>query len=454
MINFLEMIIYFLILIGIIVIFHEGGHLIVFKLMNVKILEFSLGFGPKIFQKSIGKDKMLLTIRLFPLGGFVKPLEKNNMPLKKFKQLSLENQNRAFENLNHWKKMAIVIAGPVFNFILALIVFIIMFAMVGESGFQPKISYIYPNSPFYYSGIQKGDIIEKINDKKVIFENEAYLLLINHLLNHENVKISTQNHKNYIVNFNKVSLNHEINKNMGFEFEGVEGIISVENVRKDSVAFRSGILQKDKIVEINGHKIKDLNLLIHLIQNDNNKKPIIFTIERNEQKKEIQVIPKVKYSNGNKIGYVGVDFFIAHPINQKNNKIYSWKEAINIAFYKVVIYTKITMISLKELILGKMNINNLSGPISMVKYSEQSANNGLFAYLNMLAVISISVGIFNLLPIPLLDGGHLLQYIIETIRQRDFSLIEIKISQTIGIFSIMLIFSISIINDLFKMVHF
>jgi regulator of sigma E protease len=454
MINFLEMIIYFLILIGIIVIFHEGGHLIVSKLTNVKILEFSLGFGPKIFQTIIGKDKMILTIRLFPLGGFVKPLEKNNMTTKQFQQLSLEDQNRVFENLNRWKKMAIVVAGPLFNFILALIVFIIMFAMVGESGFQPKISYIYPNSPFYYSGIQKGDIIEKINDKKVIFENEAYLLLIHHLLNDEDVKISTQNHKIYIINFHQVSLNHEISKNMGFEFEGVEGRISVKNVKKDSVAFRSGILPKDKVVAINGHKIKDLNLLIRLIQNDNNKKPIIFTIQRNQRMQEIQVIPQVKYSNGNKIGYIGVDLLIHHPINQKIKKIYSWKEAINIAFYKVVDYTKITIISLKELIIGKMDINNLSGPISMIKYSEQSAHNGLFAYLNMLAVISISVGIFNLLPIPLLDGGHLLQYIIESIRQRDFSLIEIKISQTIGIFSIMLIFSISIVNDLLKMVHF
>lgn len=454
MVNFLIMIFDFIILIGIIVFFHEGGHFLFFRLMDVKILEFSLGFGPKIYQKKIGKDQTLLTIRILPLGGYVKPLEKNNITDKQFQQLSLNDQKRIFENLQRWKKMAIVFAGPLFNFILSFLVFIIMFFIVGESGFAPKISYVYPNSPFYQSGIQKGDTIESINHQKVFFENEAYLLLIKNLLNHQSVMIETQNHHTYHINLQKVNLNHQVDKNMGFEFEGPEGKIVVEKIHKNSVAFQNKILPKDVIVAFNHQKINDLNLLIHFLRNDNHQKSITLTIDRNQQTKDISLIPAIKYEDGKKIGYIGLDLKVVKPINQKIEKKYSFVQSIAIAREKLVDYTKITLISLKDLLVGKISMNNLSGPVSMIKYSAQSAHSGLFTYLNMLAVISISIGIFNLLPIPLLDGGHLLQYIIESIRQRDFSLLEMRISQTIGLLSIMLIFSISMINDLLKWIHF
>lgn len=443
----------FLLLIGIVVTIHEGGHFVIGRMCGIKMLEFSIGFGPKVFSKRFGKDNTLFTLRAFPLGGFVKPFDKSTVSEEDWENSTEEDKKRTFTIAARWKKTLMVLGGPVSNFILAFFIYLIAMTMVGTKGFEPIIAGISPTSVFANSELKVGDKITEINHNKVKLIGDAYPALVNGMIQGKEILVTTENNKNILINFNNVSLKN-IEKNpveaLGLYFKGNVGDVSVTNVIKDSPAYLAGLKEKDVIVSVNNMKFHNLGRTIEFI-NQNPGKELSFEITRDGKTENLFITPEQVKVDDKDIGRIGVVFEL---INSPDIEVihYGFKEAMWNSTVKVWDSTYTTLISIKKLIFGELSVKSISGPVAIADFSGKSAQLGLFQYMMMIAAISIAVGVFNLLPIPALDGGHLAQYGIEWVLGHDMSPKVLHYGQITGFGIIMGIFSLSIFNDIIKYV--
>jgi regulator of sigma E protease len=443
----------FLFLVGVIITIHEGGHFFTGRLVGMKMLEFSIGFGPKIYENEFCKkgDNFKFTLRLLPLGGFVKPLDKTTVTPEEWDKLSEVEKSRAYPNCARWKRFLMVAGGPLSNFILAFIIYVLSMFIVGIQGVDTTIGEIVPNTVASQLDFKVGDKILEINGDKIEFLAEAFPVLVNSVLNMEKVKIKTDR-ADLLLDYTNVDLNNfksgDIGKIMGFYFKGTDGKVSIDKVKPNSPAEKAGLLDKDLILMVNKEKINDLNTLIRRI-GDNPEKEVVMTILRGEKELDIKIIPEVTRENGDKVGKIGVELSIPEA---KNNKVikYGFFKTVSVSFEKTysTIYT--TFVSIKNLIVGKLSTKAISGPMSIADLSGKTFERGMYSYLMMMASISVAIGAFNLLPVPALDGGHLLQFTVEFIIRRDLPEIVLKGLQYVGVFVLSSLFAFSIINDVLK----
>lgn len=443
----------FLILVGIVVTIHEGGHFITAVLCRIKVLEFSIGFGPKIFSKNLNikGDQVLFTLRALPLGGFVKPLDQSALTAEEWEKMPEEEKSRSFANAKKWKKALMVFGGPFSNFVLAFILFLIAFSFVGTKGLPATVGEIVPNSPFVSSGLKIGDVIEKIDNKKITFSNDAHAYIANAAINGDKINILTSDQRNHIVDLSTVNLKElddDISALTGLYFQGKIGTVVVDEIIPNSGAQKADLKAGDKIIALEGQEIKDLNKFMRRIKYFE-KENITLTIERDGQLIEKTVIPeKTVQKNGKTTNIIGIMWEV--PSSNLTTVHLGFTESAVQSFERVASSTWTTLVSIKKLVTAELSSKALSGPLSIADYSGKSAKHGLYTYLIMMAAISIAVGVFNLLPIPMLDGGHLLQYFIESIRNKDFTMSQQENFQYIGIATMTGIFVFAIINDINK----
>ena len=443
---------YFLILIGIIVTVHEGGHFITAILCNIKVLEFSIGFGPKIFSKNIKikKDNILFTLRLFPLGGFVKPLDKQSLNDSDWNALTEEEKLRTFKSAPRWKRSLMIFAGPLSNFVLAFLIYLFASTVIGNQGFSATVSEISKDSIFYNSGINSGDTISSIDGKTIYFSNEAQTNILNAAFMGNKINVQTTKGNNHLIdfsNFKMYDIDENIYNKIGIFFEGKKGTITIDDIIKDSAAQKAGLLKGDIILSLDGEKTNDLSKFLRDIQKSN-KEQLELSIQRKGDIKIINVTPNIVVNSGVSSKFMGVSLAVPdasyHKVNL--NLIDGIKQSLN----KTYDSTLTTVISIKKLIFGELSTKAISGPIAIADYSGKSAKNSFYTYLLMIASVSIAVGVFNLLPIPVLDGGHLMQYFIESLIRKDFSQKQIERFQYFGIVAMTSIFLFAIFNDINK----
>lgn len=450
--DFLISIAAFLVLIGIIITIHEGGHFLVGRWCGIKMLEFSIGFGPKIYQKRFGKDQTLFTLRLLPLGGFVKPFDKTTATEDEWEKSSSEDKSRAFSEARRWKKGLMVAGGPASNFLLAFIMYFLAMTLVGTKGYEPVIAEVVPQSVFEIAGVRAGDKIEEINGNKVRLLADAYPMLINGMIQGQKMVITTNREKN-LIDFSNVDLKNiseDVGKTLGVYFTGNIGDVFVNKLLPDSPALKSGLKEGDQVISANGVGFKNIDRAISFI-NSNPNKELDFIVMRNGKEMIIPITPRLETDKGQQLGRIGVSFELKN-LQEVKNVQYPFGEAMWNSTVRVWDSTYTTLISIKKLIMGELSTKAISGPVAIADYSGKSAQSGLFQYMLMIAAISIAVGVFNLLPVPALDGGHLAQYGIEWIMGKDLSPKIIHYGQVIGFGIIMGIFALSISNDLIRYV--
>jgi regulator of sigma E protease len=453
MLSFLTNIFAFLLLVGVIIIIHEGGHFLIGRLLGIKILEFSIGFGPKIYEGEFGKanDKFKFTLRLLPLGGFVKPLDKNSVTQQKWDEMSKEEKDRSYTFIAKWKKFLMIAGGPVFNFILAFIIYLFCFAVLGFEEINTSISEVVPQSIAEKAGLKANIEIKAINGKEVIILPEVFNNLINKILNGETIEIQT-NQGTYTINYKKVDLKkmnpNDFGEFMGFYFSGPKGEIKLTEITPGDIAEIAGVKPNDILVGINGQKIYDINTFVRRIAKSPNKE-IELNLLRNKQEINIKIVPRNVIENGFPVGKIGIKAEIKHPTNLKKIQ-YNLDVALKFSIEKTIDNTLTTLISIKNLIIGKLSLKSLSGPISIAEVSGKTFESGWKIYLITMASISIAIGVFNLLPIPVLDGGYLIQFLIEYIIGKDIPEKILYKMQYYGLFLLMSIFVIAFINDITK----
>ncbi len=383
MINFIIIVLKVIFLLGFLILIHEGGHFIVAKLCKVKVNEFAIGFGPKIWRKQGKETKYAL--RLIPLGGFV----------------NLEGEEERVESKNSFseasipKRMAIILAGGIVNIIFGLIVYFILMSSIGNNT-SLIVERTMPEYAAEQSGIISGDEIIKINNKKINVKSDIDKIL--NKSNGEELKIIIKRNGEQ----QEITLipTRQENKSTGIYLKSGDSSTKIVTVEKGSIAEKQGLKANDRIEKINGIEVKTREDIVNAISSSKDNEKLTFTVKRGNESIEIEIIPDTIYAY-----YIGVQFKPAKN-NIPNNMHY--------ALYGTRDFIMTITDNLKMLFTGNVGLDQMMGPLGI---SEAVANtSGLEDFVYLLALISLSLGVTNLLPFPALDGGKFVLLLLEAIR--------------------------------------
>ncbi len=430
----LTSVIAFLVLIGVLVWFHEFGHFLMAKLFRVRVEVFSIGFGPAIVAKKVGDT--LYQIAAIPLGGYVKLYgEEENL-----------QDPEAFSSKKPWQKILIALGGPVFNFILAVLLFTLVFSLGIE---VPKysrdpivIGHVERNSWAEKVGLREGDRLLKINGYEVKEWGDLREVILK--LSVEGVRKTTL----YVERDGRVLvLEVELPKfETGRESLGIAPPLPpvVGAVMRGSPAEQVGLRPGDLILEVNGKKVESWYDVVEEIQRSEGRR-VRLKIKRGKEIVEKEVIPAVNPRTGRP--FLGIT-----PRIETVKEVYSLPEAFSRALERTKELTLLTFEVLKGLLTGDVSFRTLGGPIAIAQFAGQAAQSGIVPYLSTMAFISLQLGIFNLLPLPILDGGLILLFLIEWIRGRPLSDRFKEQWQKVGLAIIITLMAFVLINDILRVI--
>lgn len=453
----------FLFTLGLLVTIHEYGHFQVAKWCGVKVLKFSIGFGKPLLSKKLGRDQTEFIIAAIPLGGYVKMLDESDMA-DEAQQYSEKDLQRALNRQSVGKRMAIVLAGSGANLLLAIILYW-MLLMMGVVGMRPVIGNVAENSPAANASITPGELIQKINGEKVTTWQDARWLLLNASLKNKPIEIQAMNIKQEVhvhqVDFSSSSQHKaaqsgddiDVLQQLGVTIFQPEIPARLGEILPNSPAALAGLKPDDLILEVNGSKINTWDDFVQIIRTHPNK-PVSLLVERNAVNLTFSLTPESVIENNQTVGRVGAGF----RINQaERNKIFVTTHHTPIsAFTGAVKKTWDTAIfSLKMLgnmLTGQVSWKSMSGPVTIASYAGQSANMGIKVFIGFLALISISIGVLNLLPIPVLDGGHFMYYMFEFLTAKPVSENVLVLGQKIGFMLLGLMMLLAVYNDINRLI--
>lgn len=435
----------FLITITILVTFHEYGHFIIARLCGVRVEQFSIGFGKILWSYISKKSGTKFSISLIPLGGYVKMLDGRSST----HPLSDTDINFAFNHKSIAKRAAIILAGPVANFLLALIIYWIIF-QIGVVRYPVAIDKILPNTPAATINIPPQSELKAINDFKIESWSDVNSALIAALGNDiVNIEYQTQNKDIYQQSINIVDWHFDIEKEsaitaFGFQPAKVIFYPTISKIISDSAAELAGLKVGDEIVTYNNIQFDNWDNFSAQIRT---AKPINLGIKRDNQLLFIDLEPKQELDhNGQLIGIAGI-----YPSNNTTVKQYDIVSAFLKGSEQTISTMRIVMRSFYQLMSGALSIKSLSGPVGIAQSAGQSAHNGMISYLYFLAFISISLGIMNLLPLPILDGGHLLFLLIEKLKGSPLTDAQQNVFYRIGFLFLIILLGIALFNDFIRL---
>ena len=427
----LNSIIGFIIAIGILVTFHEFGHFIVARLCNVKVLKFSVGFGRPIYSYVSKISKTEYSLCMIPLGGYVQMLESKN-PDGDSIDIKESDYEVCFDKKSVYQRFAIVAAGPLFNLILA-IVFFTMTYLNGIGGIKPKVNLL---DDTYQIISVNGNEVQRWQDVRVE--------ILNNVINNKSINLFLRSPDNqeltYNVTYPPSILNDEgdIIQNIGLSVAYPNNLPIIGSLNEE--ANNENFQVDDKIISINGIMIESWTDLVDYIQTNPNT-DISVMVEREES--IIEYTARILDKNG--MGFLG----ISKKIDDSSFVIVSYglSDSLRKAVSSTTNYTLLTFKMIGRLVTGDANVKNLSGPLSIAQFSGKSLEMGFSYFLYLLAILSVSLGVLNLLPIPMLDGGHLVYYTYEIIFGSELPLKVQMAAQFVGVALLGLIMIIAFYNE-------
>jgi regulator of sigma E protease len=454
----------FLLTMSILVTVHEYGHFQVAKWCGVKVLRFSIGFGNPLWSKTFGKDKTELVIAAIPLGGYVKMLDEREfaaesdlaVPEVTYSELELK---RAFNRQSIAKRIAIVLAGPAANLLLAIGLYWILFNM-GIVGMKPVLGKVIDHSPAAVASFAHGETIQKINGRDVASWQEVSWILLKESLKNNSVEVEAINN-NHEIHIHQLDLSKIDQEAATKDVLAATGLTIyhpdipaiIGEVTKNGPADLVGLKTNDLVLSINQYKVSNWENFVKDVRNSPNK-PIEIEVLRNSKLLKFTIKPEKIEENGKAIGRIGVAFKMD---DAQQNKLfvtthYSTTGALIKATEKTWDISVFTLKMLGKMLTGQTSLKGVSGPVTIASYAGQSAKMGLKVFIGFLAVISISIGVLNLLPIPVLDGGHLMYYIAEIFTGKPISDFALNIGQKIGFFLLGCMMILAFYNDINRLI--
>lgn len=426
-------------MLGVLVIIHEMGHFLVAKANGVKVLKFSLGFGPKLISKKWGETEYLICA--IPLGGYVQMLGEGGGELGADAPLTPEEIERSFAHKSPLRRIAIVAAGPLMNLILPFLILPIAYMSgVNIPVFLDNpacIEYVANDSDASRAGIQIGDCITAIGTEPVESWQDGNFALISAA--GENIRVTVTRAGEPVDLFIQPE-NNGLDGLMALGIYPVEPAI-IGGVVANGPAGRAGLQAGDKIIEISGSTVRNWFDMTDLIQAGEGLANL-FVIDRNGEVLEVAITPEKTDS-----GKVMIGIIKGHEVETRSfglvDSIYKGKD-------QAIDLIDLTFVFLKKLFSGDVSSKNIGGMISVVEFAGEAAQTGIAALLTMLAFISIQLGILNLLPIPILDGGHLLFSFTELIIRRPVPMRIREPAQQIGLMLLMALMAFALYNDILR----
>jgi len=408
---------YFIVAIGLLVAVHEFGHFWVARKTGVKVLRFSIGFGKVIwkYQKSSASTEYALS--LIPLGGYVKMIDEREG------EVSAEDLPFAFTQKPLWARSAIVAAGPLFNLILAVLLYTCVF-MLGETGMRPIVGKVLPDTLAFQAGFVEGEEIRSINNVPTLTWRNTMETLMASAVDAESgldIQVATEEGE---LRTHRLMIPLELSQSpeklfpaLGLRAWQPKIPVVIGKISAQGAADRAGLKLGDLILSADDIKMTDWLEWVKYVQAHANQK-ISIIIERDAQQLTLNLTPESIGEKGQEVGKIGAGAQVSEQIRNALMVEYSLSplEAFTTALQKTAYYSSATLKMMGSMFFGKASVDNLSGPISIAQYAGKSAEMGLVAFLKFLAIVSISLGVLNLLPIPVLDGGHLLMFAIEAIK--------------------------------------
>ena len=439
--TFLIYILSFVILISVIVFIHELGHFSFARLFGVRVLDFSIGFGKSIKSWET-KSNTVFNLRILPFGGYVKMNGEE----------SLENSqsNDSYSSKKYYQKLLITLGGPIFNFILAIVIFF-MINIFGIYKIMPLVGDVLPNSLAYENGIQKGDLISKIDTLEISSFSDAQLALSKRLGETGNIKIHVlRNEGSLIFNLpvNKWLSSKEAS-NLLYElgiFPPLEPIIG--SVQDNSPAGKGGIKAGDKILEISN---KPINYWGDIRQEINKSKGEEISVKILRENNTYILMVKPNLSENNFNWQIGINSSFELSSKARILVSYSLIDSLKNSFVQTYDVVENSILFLGKIIFGQVSAKNLGGPVMIGQYAGESViYGGLYSFFYLIALISISLGIVNLFPLPVLDGGQALILTIEKMIGRDLPAKILDFFYRVGTVFLIFLFVFVFFNDIFR----
>jgi regulator of sigma E protease len=451
--SFITTIAAFALAIGILVTIHELGHYWAARWCDVKILRFSIGFGRAVWMKKFGPDQTEWAIGVLPLGGYVKMADERDG------SAGAADKARAFNNKTVWQRILIVLAGPLANFCLAALLYWALFVS-GAPGTKPFIAAPSPNSVAALSGFAELDLITHVAGKAVRTWGDTRLALLEEAVNRGTVEIEveesngrTRTKRLNLESIGKDDLDKDFLTKVGVASYRMKVLPVLDEVIRGGAADRAGLKTGDRIVQVQGKPVDRWETLVASVSTRPGEATEI-DIERRGVQIALTVTPEPVTQNGKTFGRIGVKPSVDRAAMEKLNTIvrYGPIEAVGKAWVKVWDMSLFSLKMMGRMITGDVSWKNLSGPITIADYAGQSAQLGWIPYVTFLALISISLGVLNLLPIPVLDGGQLMYYIAEILKGSPVSEKAMEIGQQVGLTLLLGLTAFAFYNDIHRLV--
>lgn len=446
--NVLIMIFAAILVLGPLVALHEFGHFWVARKLGVKVLTYSIGFGPALFTKK-GKDGVDYCISAIPLGGYVRLLD------ERAAEVDDAEKHLAFNNQAPWKKIAIMAAGPLMNFLIAIVLFWVLLIPASEH-LKTKIGSIQTESPAAKAGLLVGDEIVSIDNKPIETWRDVNLVLVNSMGESKQIPVTyTRNAKPMQTNIQVAEFlkdqKQDVFTQIGFAPYKPKIDAVAFKLAEDGAAKRQGMLVGDKIIAINDKPVNDWYDMTNVVRK-NPEVLLHFKVQRNNQTVALDIMPRgIKDNRGHEYGQIGImpdRTKVKVPDEYKKTVNYSIFGALGQALKETWDLSVMTIKAMYKMLIGLIGLDGLSGPITIAQVAGESVNIGWEAVLSFMALISVSLGVLNLLPIPVLDGGHIVFYTYEAVMGKEMPEKVQIIGMNVGLVLMLMLMVVAISNDI------
>ncbi len=443
----------FLVAISILIAVHEFGHFWVARRLGVKVLRYSIGFGKPLFRRTLREDETEFVIAALPLGGYVKMLDEREGPV------SPEERHRAFNRQALWRRFAIVFAGPAFNFLFAILAYWLMF-VVGVSGVKPMVGEVTPGSPAALAGLQPEEVIVAVGGRPTPVWDVVIQELVNGIVDGRKVPITVQTPEGTTTEL-QLDLGQvdgklepgELFDRVGFHPWSPPIAPVVGQVVPDSPAARAGLQKGDRILAADDRAIDDWRELVDHVRARPDQ-TIVLQVERNGQRIDVVLHTAARDIDGETIGWMGIGpAAVALPESMRVEYRYGPLAAVGRSLDKTWRDTLLTLKMFGKILTGEASVRNLSGPINIAVYAGVSASAGFARFMEFLAIVSLGLGIINLFPIPVLDGGHLMFYLVEMVTRRPVSEAVQEMATRIGLAILLALMLFVFYNDIARLLQ-
>lgn len=440
----------FVVALGVLVVVHELGHYLVARWCGVKVLRFAVGFGYPIARFVAGRDGTEWRIGIIPFGGYVKMLDASEGPV------APREAHRSFDRQSPWRRMLIVAAGPAANFGFAILIYV-MLNMLGVPDMKTVVAEPAPGTSAAMAGIHAHDEIVSVAGEPVTgWQDLRWRLIQIRLSSAETVEVGIRQQGDgdavprvlAIEGTGQMALDDDFFDRVGLRPFRPPLAPVIGQLSENSPAGAAGLQRGDRVLSANGAAVESWEALVRLVRGSPGIE-LRLTIERNGRRLELPVRPAPVGSQGPQIGRIGAGPLIPADYAAEFRVVntYSAGEALVRAVRRTVELSAFTLRSLGMMITGEISFRHLSGPVAIADYAGQSAQLGWVPYLAFIALISVSLGILNLLPVPVLDGGHLLYYLVEIFRGKPLSVRTLEFAQKIGLSVLVSAMALALYND-------